>query len=123
MAKFSLQKRGLSFKYAFKGIWLAIRSQHNMWIHLIIATTVIIAGIYFCLSATEWIIITMLITVVLALEIMNTAIEVFIDWLSPDENTNAGKVKDLAAGAVLIGAIGAAIIGIVIFLPKIMALF
>lgn len=102
---------------------IAISSQQNMWIHLLAAALVIIAGFLLNISRMEWIAIILVITLVIALEIMNTAIEVFVDWVSPEQHPQAGKIKDLAAGAVLVAAIGAAITGAMIFLPKITALF
>lgn len=94
-----------------------------MWVHLLAAILVILAGFLLNISRLEWIAIIFVITLVIALEIINTAIELLVDWISPEHHPQAGKIKDLAAGAVLIAAIGAAITGVMIFLPKITALF
>ena len=100
-----------------------IKSQQNAWIHLFIASFVIFAGLFFCISVTEWCFLIFAIGFVLSAEAFNTAIEELTNLVSPKQNPKAGTVKDVAAGAVLITAITAAIIGIIIFLPKVIALF
>ena len=113
---FSLRKRAKSFVYAAKGIrWLF--AEHNAWIHLAAAILVVIAGFFFDINQIEWIIICICIGSVFAAETFNTAIEKLSDVVSPEWNEKIGKVKDLAAGAVLITAITAAIIGLIIFIP------
>ncbi len=119
---FSLKMRLLSFKYAIRGLSFGIRSQHNMWIHLLAAIIAIAMGFFFGISTYEWIAIVFSIAIVLSSELINSAIEETIDLLSPDYNTRAGKIKDLAAAAVLLCAIAAAIIGFIVFLPKLMLL-
>lgn len=116
---FSPKKRIKSFAYAWKGILLLIKSEHNAWIHLVCAILVICAAIYFDINRMEWIAVIVCIGLVLAAEAINTAIESLVDLVSPEENPIAGKVKDLAAGAVLICAISAAIIGLLVFIPYI----
>lgn len=123
MAVFNLKKCVLGFKYAFKGMVIAVSGQQNMWVHLMATIMVIIAGFFFDISTLEWIAVILVITLVIALEIANTAIEALVDWLSPEHNPKAGKIKDLAAAALLVAAIGAAITGVVIFLPKLLSLF
>jgi len=118
--KFSLKKRVLSFKYAFQGIFTALKSQHNFQIHIIAAVIVIAAGFILDVSKMEWIILTLCIATVIAAELFNSSIEELTDMVSPEKNEKAGKVKDIAAGAVLVTAIAAAIIGLLIFLPKIL---
>jgi diacylglycerol kinase (ATP) len=120
--RFSIRERLASFRYAFHGINLLIRKEHNAWIHLAAALMVIGFGIILKLSAMEWSLIVFAIGLVFAAEAVNTAIEKLVDLVSPQHNKKAGKVKDLAAGAVLICAITAAIIGLLVLLPKIMAL-
>lgn len=120
---FTLRKRLKSFKYAFHGIYLLIRYEHNAWIHSFAATCVIIAGCYFGLTKTEWIAVTLAIGLVLAAEAVNSSIEALCDLVSPDYNEAIKKSKDIAAGAVLILAISAAIVGLSIFIPKITYLF
>lgn len=99
------------------------RSQPNARVHLAIAMAVAVAGFYFRISNSEWVAIVICIALVLALEAVNTALEYLTDLASPDVHPLAGKAKDVAAAAVLVGAIGAATAGAIIFLPKILALF
>jgi len=118
MGKFSAIKRVQSFKYAFKGIAHVFVQEHNMWIHLLAAVCVVYAGFYFHINSNEWIFITIAIGLVIAAEMVNSAIEKLVDFISPEQNIKAGLIKDIAAGAVLICAISAAIIGCIIFIPK-----
>ena len=119
MEKFSTQKRLKSFTYAWKGIGSFICKEHNAWIHLVITIAVIICGFMFHITSIEWIAIILCIGLVLAAEAFNTAIERLVNLVSPGQNKTAGDVKDIAAGAVLITAITAAIVGLFIFTPYI----
>lgn len=119
---FSIRRRLSSFRYAFHGIVQAVQTQHNMWIHIFAATVVIVAGILFNIGFTEWLFVILAIGFVLSAELFNSAIETLVDLVSPEENKNAGLIKDIAAGAVLIAAIAAAVIGIMIFVPRIIDL-
>ncbi len=116
----SLLKRLQSFVYAAKGIGFVLRTQPNFLIHLVILFFVILAGWLTGLSTGEWIWITIVSGMVLTAELFNTALEEFTDLVSPQFNKKAGRVKDLAAGAVLISAMTAAIVGLVIFAPKLL---
>lgn len=120
---FTLRKRLKSFKFAFNGIRLLITREHNAWIHCFAAICVIIAGFAFDISTTEWIAVTFTIGTVLAAEAVNSSIEAIADLVSPEYNEAIKRTKDLAAGAVLILAISAAIVGLIIFIPKIMEIF
>lgn len=120
---FTLKKRLKSFKFAFNGIILLITHEHNAWIHCFAAVCVIIAGFAFDISTTEWIAVTFAIGTVLAAEAVNSSIEAIADLVSPGYNEAIKRTKDLAAGAVLILAISAAIVGLIIFIPKIMEIF
>ncbi|MBN1197936.1 MAG: diacylglycerol kinase family protein [Bacteroidales bacterium] len=113
-----MKKRLLSFRYAFQGLFHLFRGQPNAWIHLIAAIGVIIAGFLCGLSVTEWGFIIFAIGMVFAAELFNSAIEELVNKISPEHDLVAGKIKDLAAGAVLVAAISAAILGLLIFLPK-----
>lgn len=115
-----LKKRIKSFGYAFKGIASLIKKEHNAWIHCTAIVLVTACGFYFGITSTEWCIVTICFGVVLAAEGFNTAIERLVDLVSPDFHPIAGDVKDVAAGAVLICAIAAAIVGCIIFLPYLM---
>jgi diacylglycerol kinase len=117
-----LKKRLNSFRYAFSGIMDLFRSQPNAHIHLFAAAGVIAAGFYFQISMQEWGLVALAITGVLAAEAFNTAIEHLTDLVSPNLHPLAGKAKDAAAGAVLLTAIGAAVVGCLVFLPKLLDL-
>ncbi len=114
---FSIRQRLKSFVYAWRGLLLLIRQEHNAWIHLSAAAGVVIAGFCFKITQLEWIAVVFCIGLVLAAETFNTAIEKLANVVSPDWNELIGKVKDVAAGAVLICAITAAIVGLIIFIP------
>jgi diacylglycerol kinase len=108
------------FKYAFRGILFAFKTQINFRIHIIVAILVIGAGFFFKINPMEWLSIIIAISLVLAAELFNTAIETLVDLVSPDYNERAGLIKDVAAGAVLIAALASILIGIIVFLPKMM---
>ncbi len=112
-----LKARLDSFRYAFKGIADLFRNTPNARIHLFVTCCVLIAGFFFGISRIEWCIIILCIALVLAAEAANTAIEYLTDLVSPEYHPLAGKTKDAAAAAVLLAAIGAAIVGIIIFAP------
>ncbi len=120
---FSFKNRVRSFGYALSGLWKFFRTEHNLWIHWIIAVLVLIAGFLLHLSRMEWIVVVMVMGMVLSAEAFNTCIEKIMDHLAPDYHEKVKYIKDLAAGAVLITAVAAAITGIIVFLPKIIALF
>ncbi|MGK0363925.1 MAG: diacylglycerol kinase (ATP) [Saprospiraceae bacterium] len=113
-----LQKRIDSFSFAFKGIFDLLKTQANARIHLCAALFVLISGWYFQITTTEWCLCIFAISAVLAAEAFNTALEYLTDLVSLDYHILAGKTKDVAAAGVLITAIGAAIVGLIIFLPK-----
>lgn len=112
-----------SFKYAFQGIGSAFSSERNMKIHYTIMALVIIFGILLKISMTEWIICIALFGLVISAEMFNTAIEYVVDIASPEKQEKAKHAKDIAAGAVLVNAIVSAIIGLQIFIPKIIIFF
>ena len=110
-----------SFTYAFNGIKVSLQ-QRNMKVHVCCAFLAIVFGFILKINFTEWCIVLICIGVVLALEIINTAIESFVDLVEPNHHPVAGKIKDLAAGAVLVFSIITALIGIMIFGKYILAL-
>lgn len=110
------------FTYAFNGIKQAFVTELNMKVHVVVAVLVLFAAIYFRVSANEWIAILLCFALVLSAEIANTAIETLVNLVSPQQNKQAGLVKDLAAGAVLVNALISAIIAGIIFIPKVMLL-
>ena len=109
-----------SFKYAFKGLGSAVKSERNMKIHFTMMMLVIIAGIFFNIAIWEWITCFILFGLVIVMECVNTAIEIIVDIVSPKYNEAVGRAKDIAAGGVLACAIGATVAGIFIFLPKVL---
>jgi diacylglycerol kinase (ATP) len=109
----------MGFVYAIKGVVYLFTSQRNARVHLFAAVLVVAGGFYFSISTTEWIAVVLSIGMVIAAEAFNSSIEELVDIVSPDYNKSAGRIKDLAAGAVLLIAIAAAVVGLVIFLPKI----
>ena len=112
-----------SFKYALQGFASSFRTERNMKIHVVATILVIILGIYLKLNLIELSIITIAIVIVISAELFNTAIETIVDMVSPQKNEKAKLAKDISAGAVLILAIGSAIVGFILFLPKIIAIF
>ena len=110
------------FGYAFKGIGYAIATQLNFRVHLVAALTAGLLGYALHISAGEWIWVIFCIALVLAIELLNTAIEILTDMVSPAYHVKAGRVKDAAAGAVLVAALFALVTGLIIFLPKILNL-
>ena len=108
-----------SFKYAFQGIITSFKTERNMKIHVFIMLLVIIFGFVVNLNPVEWMIIITMIVIVISAELFNTSIETVVDMISPEKNEKAKVAKDVAAGAVLVLAIGSVIIGFIIFLPKI----
>lgn len=112
------KQRQNPFIPAIRGIMETYRSERNFKIHLGCAVLTIALGIWIRLSASDWRWIVLCITLVFVLELLNTAIEAMVNLLSPAYHPLAKKAKDAAAGAVLIGAIFAGIVGALIFLPK-----
>lgn len=118
--KFSVKQFLNSFRYALKGLIVFFATQNNAFVHSIALIVVIVFGIYFELSTYEWMSLTFAIGLVFTAEIMNTAIEFLTDMVSPNQNEYAGKVKDIAAAAVLVASITALVIGAIVFIPKIL---
>lgn len=111
-----------SFKYAFEGVHRELKEEQNLKIHILIMNLVIIAGFTLKLSPMEWIICIILFGFVIALELINTAIELTVDLAMPEIHPKAKAAKDIAAAAVLVSATCSVIIGLIIFLPKIINL-
>lgn len=111
-----------SFKYAGEGIVSSFKTERNMKIHIFIMLAVILLGVLLELSAIEWIICVLLFAIVISAELFNTALETIVDMVMPEKNDKAKLAKDVSAGAVLVTAIGAAIVGMIVFIPKILEL-
>ena len=118
-----LKKRIDSFRFAFKGLADLFISQPNARIHGVAAMVALLLGSILSLSKTEWCLVIFSIFAVLAAEAFNTALEYLTDLVSQEYHVLAGKTKDAAAAGVLLTAIGAFIIGTIIYLPKILVYF
>ena len=120
---YSFKKQMKSFTFAWKGILTCAGHEQNITFHLLAAIAVIVAGFIFHITHIEWMVVMLCIGSVIAAELFNSAIERLVDLVSPERNKIAGEVKDIAAGAVLVTAIAAAIVGLIVFPPYILALF
>jgi diacylglycerol kinase (ATP) len=118
-----LSGRLRSFGHAFRGLKVLIQTQHNARIHAVATILVVAAGALFRISITQWALIALAIACVWAAEALNTAIEFVVDLVSPESHPLAGKAKDVAAGGVLLAAIGAAFVGGLVFGPYVLRLF
>jgi diacylglycerol kinase (ATP) len=118
----TLSGRLQSFRYAGRGVRLMLRSQHNAWLHAVASCCVLILGGLAVLSAAEWCWIILAIMAVWTAEALNTALELLADVASPEFHPLVEKAKDVAAGGVLIAALGAAIIGLLVLGPHLPSL-
>ncbi|MDX1604239.1 MAG: diacylglycerol kinase family protein [Salinimicrobium sediminis] len=109
--------------YAIKGAWLLLRYEPSIQVQFVLAILVTIAGFYFEITATEWILQLLAIGLVMATEGVNTAIENIADFVHADYHVKIGRIKDVAAGAVFFAAIIAFIIGLIIYLPYVFYTF
>ncbi|NAS30037.1 diacylglycerol kinase family protein [Flavobacteriaceae bacterium R38] len=112
-------KRIKSVGYAFKGVVLLVTTEASIKVQLFLGIFITIAGFYYNISSTEWMIQILIIGLVMSVEGLNTAVEKMADFIHPDHNDKIGFIKDIAAGAVFISAIIAVIVGCIIYLPKI----
>lgn len=116
--KFSFCKFFKSFSYAAKGIIEVFKKEQNFKVHTLAAILALLLGGFFKISSWEWCILILVIAMVLAAEMVNTAIENLCDVAEPNQNETIRVVKDIAAGMVLVCAMGSLVVGIIIFLPK-----
>jgi diacylglycerol kinase (ATP) len=114
---FECSGRVRSFQHAGRGIALMLASQHNAWIHFAATVFVIVAGVFLKVSVTSWCLLTLAATSVWVAEALNTAFENLCDVASPDFHPLVKKSKDVAAGSVLLSAIGAVVVGLFVFAP------
>lgn len=112
------RNKSIGFSYAWSGLVKIVKTERNFRIHLLAMVLVILLGIVVKLSRIEWMIVFLVIGFVLVAETTNTAIEKLIDYVKPDIHPAAGVIKDMAAGAVLLAAITASVIGCLLFIPK-----
>lgn len=120
--RFSLVARIKSTTHALRGLGVFIRTTHNSWLHIFFALLAIYLGFELHISSIEWAIIVFAIGLVIIAEAFNTAIEIDIDLTSPNYHPYARDIKDVAAGAVALSVVVAGIIGLIVFLPKIIVL-
>ncbi|KKP87783.1 MAG: Diacylglycerol kinase [Candidatus Nomurabacteria bacterium GW2011_GWC2_35_8] len=118
----NIMKRAQSFAHAFRGIRLFFEMTPNAFIHVFVTVLVVIAGFYFKVSSFEWLVLVLTIGFVFVAEVFNTAIEIDINLTSPEYHPYARDTKDVSAGAVLLASIISVIIGLIIFLPKVLSM-
>ena len=111
------RRRVASFGHAGRGVWSALRSEVHLRLHAVATVVVIGLGFYSGLSRLEWALVALAVACVWAAELMNTAVEALTDLASPAYHPLAGKAKDVAAGAVLLAALGALVVGALVFIP------
>lgn len=114
-----LVNRLKSLGFACKGAWLLLKTEASIQIQFVIAVLMTVAGFYFNISSTEWMLQILAIGLIMSIEGLNTAIEEIADFIHPEHHTKIGFIKDVAAGAVFIAAVAAILIGLIIYLPKI----
>ncbi len=119
---FTFTGRIRSFRFAFRGLRTMLLSQHNAWVHAAATIAVILAGILLKISTVEWCAIIVMTVAVWTAEALNTAFEFLCDVASPQFHPVVEKSKDVAAGAVLLSAIGAIVVGVLIFGPRLIEL-
>jgi diacylglycerol kinase len=115
---FSVRGKLLAFRYAWQGIDYMLRTQVNAWIQIGIAAIVLAVGLAFGLSAVEWCVVVLAMAAVWISEALNTALEAVVDLASPERHPLAGRAKDVAAGSVLVAVAAAAMVGLLIFGPR-----
>lgn len=110
----------VSFKYAFEGLSVAIKKGRNFRAQMVLGVLAIFFGFYLGLSSAEWLVIVIVISSVLILELINTALESIVDIVSPEVRSEAKVAKDMAAASVLVAAIASVVVGLIVFLPKVL---
>lgn len=118
--RFSTKERLNSFVYAWAGIKAAIRTEHNTWIHLMLTLTAFGLAIALRISREEWMALVVVIAMVWTAELFNTVIEKIMDFLSTERHPQIKIIKDMAAAAVMVTALAAVIVGLLIFIPKVL---
>lgn len=120
---FQLLDRLKSFRYAFAGLWILMKTQHNAWIHLGATLLVIAVGLLFRIPRLDWCWLIIAIMSVWVAEAFNTALEFLADAVHPEQHPMVGKAKDAAAAAVLLAANGAVLIGLLVLGPYVLNRF
>ena len=107
-----------SFRCALEGLWYVLHAERNARIHLIMAALVVLVSAWLQLSSIEWVLMIAAIALVFAGEMLNTVVELTIDLITPERNSLAKRAKDVAAGAILVAAVAAAVMGLLILGPR-----
>lgn len=115
-----MMSRIRSFKFAINGLFSMLRTEHNARVQALALTVVVTLGFVYEISPTEWIAVVVVSGAVMAAEAFNTAIERLADFVEPQWNEKIGVIKDLCAAAVLLTAVSAAVVGGIVFIPKIL---
>lgn len=118
-----ISSRIAAFQHAFRGWWHVLQTQHNAWIHSVVATLIITVGLWLGLPPRDWAVIILTIAMVFTAEFINTAIEAVVDLASPVHHPLAKVGKDVGAGAVLVAALAAALVGLLILGPPLWTRF
>jgi diacylglycerol kinase len=118
--RFSSKERLNSFVYAWAGIKAAIRTEHNTWIHLMLTLTAFGLAIALRISREEWMALVIVIAMVWTAELFNTVIEKIMDFLTTERLPQIKIIKDMAAAAVMVTALAAVVVGMLIFIPKLL---
>ena len=112
-----------SFRYAFAGLAHCFRTQRNFRIHIAAAVLAALLALFLGLTFVEWAVLTLLVVMVMAAEMVNTMVEALVDLVTAEYHPLAKVAKDVAAGIVLLTAIGAVAVGLLVFGPKVLAAF
>jgi diacylglycerol kinase len=118
--EFSVRDRLRSLKYAFRGVAVVLRTQHNAWIHFLCSVLAFLLSYWLEIGRIKFCIVILAVATVWAAEALNTACEILVNMVSPRFSQRAGRVKDIGAAAVLMTSIGALVVGLVIFGPPLM---
>ena len=119
---FQLYDRLQSFRHAWHGVLLVLRSQHNAWIHALVTALVVALGIWCSLSRFEWCLVVLAAAAVWTAEALNTALEFLADAAIAEFHPTVKHAKDAAAGGVLLSALGAVVVGVLVFVPHLLSL-
>lgn len=118
--RFSVNARIQSVRYAINGLMILWQEQHNCRVHFIATVLVLLCGLMLSISATEWILLLLLIAMVWVAEALNSSVEYLCDRVTTEQDPLIAKAKDVAAAGVLIAAILAAVGGLILFIPALM---
>ena len=113
----AVRRRAASFGYALRGVGAALRTEVHLWFHAGATVAVVALGLYCQLARWEWVAVALSVGAVWCAELLNTAVEAVVDLVSPQYHPLAGRAKDVAAGAVLVMALAALVVGLLIFWP------